>query len=315
VRTSLGVLLAVAVGCHHEARVPDGGAYRVEARVKMPLEPWKGISGLALDAHGGLWAIPERDRALLPVVIAPKPGLRAPAVPLGGVPDNMDTESIAVLSDGRFALGTEAETPARPSEAVLIVDMRGDRAEVGATFRLDYAPWGVTGEPNHGIEALCAAGGTVLAASETSGHDASGRFAPLWRTDERGGNVTPFTLRLTSEKGKISDIACRVVGDAIEVRAIERHFGVSRLLGFTVPRGGATATPPSATTAATATPTATAPTTIVPTVLLDVAAASADVPNLEGIAWLDDGRLALISDNHYGTITGPTEALVLSPAR
>jgi hypothetical protein len=272
-------------------------AYRVEGRSSVELGAFKGISGLTGDADG-LWAVPERDRALLPVALdGPHPGLRAAAVPLAGVPAEMDTESIAALGGGRFALGTETPRPGRASDDILFVTVDGGAARVVDRVALSYAPWGLAAEPNRGIEGLCFAAGRLLAASESRGTLAGGgRFAPLARWDETSRAFTAFRLRLTSSTGKVSALACRPTADgrSLEVLAVERHFGVARLLGFSVPRDGPGGE-------------------LAPAVLLDLVAAVPRIPNFEGVAFAGGDRVALISDNDYGGVTGPTEALLLAP--
>lgn len=69
--------------------------------------------------------------------------------------------------------------------------------------------------------------------------------------------------------------------------AIERHYGVARLLRFPLPA-------------------APQPDPIQPTVAIDLAAVLGDVPNFEGIAWDGDDHALLISDNQMAIVTGPT---------
>lgn len=73
--------------------------------------------------------------------------------------------------------------------------------------------------------------------------------------------------------------------------AIERHFDVTRILGFEV-------------TAALA-----APDPIVPTALVDLAPILHGSLNLEGLVRLPDGHLNAVVDNRYGRRTGPDELL------
>jgi hypothetical protein len=121
------------------------------------------------------------------------------------------------------------------------------------------------------------------------------RFAPVARIDPATGAATPYRVELSSNKGKISSLDCRARGDSIEVLAIERHFEVSRILGFSVPRNG----PASG---------AMLPSRIVTDL---VPYTNGNKRNFEGIAWLDEKHVALIVDNHYGRVTGPNELLRL----
>jgi hypothetical protein len=69
------------------------------------------------------------------------------------------------------------------------------------------------------------------------------------------------------------------------VIAIERHFGVSRIIHFTLGDRAAT----------------------VVRDLVELAAGR----NFEGIARLPDGRIALVNDNQYKTIDGPSQLVIV----
>ena len=97
------------------------------------------------------------------------------------------------------------------------------------------------------------------------------------------------TRQSTDSKGKISALYCTLDPDGTaHVVAIERHYGVSRILRFTAKRGDAEVTP---------------------TVELDLAPILHDSLNLEGIVQLPDGRLAAVNDNQGRSVNGPTELL------
>ena len=74
----------------------------------------------------------------------------------------------------------------------------------------------------------------LLAIGEPVVRDDDGhRQAPMWRVTTSGKGVSHGWLRLTSEEGKIAALACRPLGDeAYEILAIERHFGVMRIVRF-----------------------------------------------------------------------------------
>ena len=44
---------------------------------------------------------------------------------------------------------------------------------------------------------------------------------------------------------------------------------------------------------------------------VDLSDALPDDPNMEGIDWLPDGRLVIVTDNDFGGLSGPTQILVL----
>ncbi len=252
-----------------------------------------GISGLALDAKGVLWAVPERQRKLIP--LRREGGRLVPAgapVPIEDVPASHDTEALAWLPDGRAAFGTETRRP-RTGDEILIARRDEDAFRVEDRIFLPYAPWELRSHPNKGIEGLCFAAGHLVAGLEMAIERGRTRHGPVGVYDPATKEWTAYRLRLTSARGKLAGLTCRERDGAIEVRAIERHFGTSHLLGFTIelpPRGGV----------------------IEPEVLGSLYGAESSGPNFEGIAWLPDGDLAVISDNDYGRVTGPTESLIVT---
>jgi hypothetical protein len=99
---------------------------------------------------------------------------------------------------------------------------------------------------------------------------------------------------LTSDQGKISALFCTFSPDGTaDVLAIERHYGVSRIISFTAP--------PDATD-------------ITPKVALDLWPIVRDryheKLNLEGIVKLADGRWVLVNDNQGANVEGPTKLFV-----
>src|SRR5690606_21356610 len=119
-----------------------------------------------------------------------------------------------------------------PTAAVLFGELRAGRVVVTETRTLGSKELGVELTPNHGIEAICAHGEEVLAASETVGKHADGtRYAPLARMS--GDAVTLAQVRLPSDRGKLSALHCTFDDrGAAHVTAVERHYGVVRILRF-----------------------------------------------------------------------------------
>src|SRR5438477_398046 len=86
-----------------------------------------------------------------------------------------------------------------------------------------------------GSRAVGATGGRLVAASETVQTIDRRRYAPVGVMNEDGTALRAFRLRLTSPTGAISAMTCRASPGGIEALAIERHYGVGRLLRFTIP--------------------------------------------------------------------------------
>jgi hypothetical protein len=327
VRRPLAAACTLALGGCIGIVVPRGERRLSDAAIDAGLQRFEvdtqtvgGISDMALVRDGNqaaFWLVPERQRGILAVsyddvavsvagqVARPAGSTQIwPTVPvvtsLKGVPHGLDTEALALLTRDRWLLGTESSGPNRTHDAILLVEPRGAQAEVVGQIDVPWDLWDLRANSNEGIEGLCSAGNFVLFAGETAGKlEGGGRFAPLGlkRVDDPGW--TPLKLKLTSNTGKISALTCRLHGatqgtpSLIEVVAIERHFRVSRVLRFFV--------------AAEA-----------PRAQLIEASDSFDLtnwldplPNYEGIAWLNDDTLLLISDNSMAVRSGPTEALVV----
>jgi hypothetical protein len=255
-----------------------------------------GLSGVARDAGGVFWAVSE-ERRELHALDARWDGTSRRRLPISGVAAELELESAAFLGDGRFAIGTETEAE-RDSDAILVVGVEADRAVVTATWTL---PWralhGAPVPPNRGVEGLCAGNGWVVAALEATDDSGSARIARMARARHRGveiGEWEPLRLRLTSTTGKISALECGDGGNGrLVAHAVERHYGVTRILRFEVPAEG--------------TPGGEA---IVPEVVFDVSAAAPGLPNVEGIA-LDGARVLLLSDHDPDDAEGSTELLHL----
>src|SRR5690606_24762195 len=103
---------------------------------------------------------------------------------------------------------------------------------------------------------------------------------------------TYHRLALTSETGKISALDCRRSGDGIEVWAVERHFETSRVVRFVLPLEA---------------PAGDRAELVTPAVVLDLAAhTDGGRRNFEGLVRAP-GRVRLVVDNAWVTITGPNE--------
>ncbi len=254
--------------------------------------PTTGLSGLSVDQQGVIWSVPERQRLLVPLkrdktLLTPA----GPPVPIENILPKYDTESLTWLPDGRLALGTETRTR-RTSDAILLARRDGDVFRVEKLIELPYEYWKIEPHPNKGIEGLCFASGHLVAGLERDIAKGKVRHAPVAVYDMERERWTPLRLRLTSRRGKLAGLTCRATDGGIEVRAIERHFGTSHLLGFQI------ALPPT-------------PGEIEPELLGSLHPPEEDETNYEGITWLPNGDLVAVSDNHYSRVTGPTAVVIL----
>jgi hypothetical protein len=154
---------------------------------------------------------------------------------------------------------------------VLYAELRGD-GHIAVTSQLPIT--GVPLAPNEGAEGMCGRGDDVWVAIEHRG------AAPLVHI-HAGAIADTSELPLTTDTGKISALACTSADD---IWAIERHYGVHRILHYVARR---------------------------PKVALDLDPILHGSRNIEGLARLPDGRFVLVNDNQSAKIDGPTELLVL----
>jgi len=257
-----------------------------------------GISGLSETGTPGVFvAVAERSPLLLTLEVDAIGQLKlaAPPTPLVGIPDGFDLESIAWLGDTRFALGTEARWQETSEGAVLLVDARLDGVHFEEQREIPYALWTMRANKNQGLEGMCSVEDTLLVAVETvTTLEDGARHAPLAMAGTSQSHWTPLWLELTSDTGKIASIECWREDGHIMIIAIERHFGVGRLLWFRVPSD----TP--------------APSTLLkPVRVMDLAPHIDPLPNLESVVRLDDDSVLLVSDNQGSTASGPTFVFVV----
>ena len=307
VRVNVGliVLLVLVAGCGGRScdwiRPSDpkgpGPAHVEKLTLSLPEHP--GISGAASIGDGRAVLVAERRSDLLVVTLAD--GRLVGQVPIDGLDPARDLESVAYLSDGSFVMGTEAGADDRPTDPLYKVTSEGSSATLVETLTLSYAPWDMLMGSNHGVEGLCVAGDWLLAGVEEVIEQGGGRIAPLGVLALSGGGWRPFGIQLTTSKGKIAGLYCsqQTADGPIEVWAIERHFGVSRVLHFEITE--LTSTPEGHYSLLTA------------EVVVDLAPLQDDLPNFEGLIRLDDGRFWLVSDNDYGGVSGPTVVWIVTP--
>ncbi len=289
----VALLGGVAACSHHGQRPPS--------RQTLAVPGVNGLSGLSFDPGGRLWMAPERDPRL---VVREADGALS-TVPLDGVPPGLDVESLAWVNRQWLMLGTEGNVAPSGTESaapalILRAKLTGDGAATrvvvtGSPIELDPAPWGLHIRENQGVEGLCHAGNQLVAALETVGTDDRGRFAPLGVYDFASQRWRAYRMRLTSATGKLSALSCWARPGGIMLYAIERHFGVLRLLSAAVTGPGGDVRPRLLAN-------------------LDDFAAQTKL-NVEGLESGDGGTLFMVIDNQYKTITGPNELLTMPVPR
>lgn len=262
-----------------------------------------GLSDLTTGSDGKLYAVAERQRVVLELNTTRGAPLVRKSFALVGVPSDTDTEALAVLADGRLALGTENKKAGRASDDILFAVRDKDRFVVKSTRALPYALFDMKAETNRGIEALCAVGSTLLAGLEQVKVVGKDRLAPLARWDEATQRWTAFYVRLSSDTGKLSGMTCKLrhvaaeaqdpQNDVIDVWAIERHYGVGRLVQFSIPLHGDGPVVDARLAA-------------------DLLHNLPEQPNFEGLVHLGE-NLGLINDNHTGVVRGQSALWVLGP--
>jgi hypothetical protein len=255
-----------------------------------------GLSGSALDDRGRLWAIPERQRALIRIVHGRGGELTVTQIPLDGVPDELDTESLAWLGGARFAIGTERRLAGRGVDAVLLAELRGARARVTAALSLDYrALFRISVPSNQGIEGLCRAGPYLIAGGEPVVLEHGRRFAPIARRRlDRDEPWTPFLVELTSKTGKLSALDCWSSGQALlHVLGVERDYGTTRIVHFGLPASGSGAH-------------------LQARMLANLDSRLQEMPNVEGIVRIGT-EIVLLTDHDSLTAAGTTESIWLGP--
>jgi hypothetical protein len=286
----IGWLACALMACQSAA--PQRRSDLELSRVPLTLEGVSGLSGLTTDGEGHLWTVSERDWALVEF----HEGAVVRTVQLPKLGDEVDIEAITWMGGQRFALGTERDVE-RQVDDVIEVTVRGETAVVSQRWSLSYAPLGLEPEPNEGIEALCALGEDwLLAIGEpvVTDPDSGIRRAPMWRTTTSGKGVTHGWLELTSDEGKIAALACRPLGDeAFQIIAIERHFGVMRVVGFDLFGSDPAGSRHQA---------------MLHVELVDELDGK---PNLEGITFGPDKAIWLVVDNAWRRVRGPNELVRL----
>jgi len=268
-----------------------GGAPETRpSRIRLDIDD-KGLSGLTHQG-GTLWTVSERGHRLLALSTS---GQLQSSTPIVGVPEGFDLESIAAISDRRFAIGTESRARAwqlpenREAAKILFVERSADRATIAETWSLPFSLWNFRPQENQGIEGLCATNDTVVAGLEAVIEEDGHRYAPLALGSIHTREWKARKVRLTSDTGKLSALDCKRTDAGFDVVAVERHFGVMRLLGFAVDLQGEGT---------------------IETTLIDDLSEVVSHRNIEGVARTDANETVMIVDNEFKNVSGPNELVL-----
>ena len=278
-------LLLACVGC--TKKEPRGPGRIVTLDSEVP-----GLSGLTFDEHGAFWAPSEDGDSVLRIDPETSGVTRYPVV---GVPTGADLEAMAWVDGTRFMLGTETQKRGRHSDTILDGRLDAGRFLVTPVGKLDYARWQLSAPDNRGIEGICHVDGLFVLATELVERQRKGRWAPLGMFDPKTQTWTAHRVQLTSKTGKLAALSCKLIGESIVALAVERHYGVSRLIRFQIPRGPIGQW-------------------IEPTLASDLSELVAPLPNFEGLVWMDDGSAVVLTDNKHRGVTGEPSRLYQIPA-
>jgi len=280
------ILLACA-SCTGKKKPPSGPGPVISLDTRVT-----GLSGLTRDGKGILWAIGESGDSALRIDPTTFVVRQYPVV---GCPSKTDLEALAWIGDGRFVVGTETREAGRAEDALLYGRFEGGQFVVGSTDTCDYGLWLLTAPDNHGIEGLCHLDGVLVLATELTDQQRGRRWAPIAMLDVETQTWTAHRVGLTSKTGKLAALSCRVIDGTLEAMAVERHFGVSRLLRFDIPKDEQGAW-------------------IEPRVVADLSKLIDPLPNFEGLVWDNDGSVVLLTDNEYQGVVREPSRLYFVPA-
>ncbi len=278
-------LLLVCAGCTKKEPHGPGRIVTLDTDVA-------GLSGLTVDEHGAFWAPGEDGDAVVRIDPETFAVTRYPVI---GGPPGTDLEAMSWVDATRFVLGTETQEKGRLRDVILDGRLDRGRFVVAPGGQLDYARWLLTAPDNRGIEGICHVDGVLVLATELVERRRGRRWAPVGMFDPKTQTWTAHRVGLSSKTGKLAAMSCRVIDGSIVALAVERHFGVSRLLRFNIPHG------PEGQW-------------IEPTVVADLSELISPLPNFEGLAWMEDGSAVVVTDNQYGRGTGEPSRLYFIPA-
>ncbi|NJK89115.1 MAG: esterase-like activity of phytase family protein [Myxococcales bacterium] len=285
----LGSCQDLGASCSRNARPPPE---LLITRVALPDPVLRGMSGLTRAPSGRPYdylAVAERLHHLIPIRVHEGTFEALAPLPIRGVEASIDLEGVASLEDGRLAFSTE-EDRSRDVDYVMLAELHDDHAEVVRRIALPYETWGLRPERNRGLEGLCGSSGRIVVASEMVVESPDGsRRSPVAVLDLATERWTPGSIRLTSDTGKISGLACSDAAGGLTVTAIERHFDRLHLVQFDVGDDGQVSGA---------------------RLLADLRPRFSETPpNFEGIERIGDNAFLLVTDNDWRGVRGPTELI------
>jgi hypothetical protein len=295
VRILVPLAVTVALGCNSavvppppEPREPDEPFVEILLDAAPP-----GLSGLAADAGGVLWAVAERAHEIARITLR---GVRVEPdlarLPIAGVPADTDLEGLEVLPDGSLAIATEGQR--RGVASVLWAARDGAGFRITSALELPADRLGVTLTSNHGAESVCGDARALAVGIEVVGEVDGRRYAPVVRIVD-GAVVAVQRLWLTSDTGKLGALECTIAADgAVTGWGIERHYGVTRVIRVALPPPGTDGDQAAA------------------TMVDDLEVWFHGRLNLEGIAELPDGRIAIVNDSATAKTIAGTELLLFT---
>lgn len=250
-----------------------------------------GLSGLTADDSGNLWAVGESGDVLVQI---DRKTFAVREHRLIDCPPMLEPEAVTWVGGRRFVFGTESDEENRKSDQLFTGRLTNRGLVFESAALCNYEQWNLVAQGNRGMEGICFVDGKYLCVIESASEDSTKRWAPLGLLDPQSEQWVAHRLRLSTDTGKLSALSCRAAADGYEAIAVERHFGVHRLLRFTVPRGDDSVE-------------------IVPR-FADLSPHLRGSPNLEGVVWEADGTVILISDNQYRRVsTRKNQLHIVSP--
>jgi hypothetical protein len=278
-------LLLVCAGCTKKEPSGPGRIVTLDTDVI-------GLSGLTVDEHGAFWASGEDGDAVVRIDPETFGVTRYPIA--GGLPGT-DLEAMAWVDGTRFVLGTETQEKGRLRDVILDGRLDGSGFAVARVGDLDYARWHLTAPDNRGIEGICHVDGVLVLATELVEIQRGRRWAPVGMFDPKTQTWATHRVGLASKTGKLAAMSCRVIDGTLVALAVERHFGVSRLIRFSIPQG-----PESQ--------------WIEPAMVADLSELISPLPNFEGLVWMQDGSAVVVTDNRYRGAAREPSRLYFIPA-
>lgn len=279
--------MLACVSCNSCNTTPTGPGPIIDLDTKVT-----GLSGLTRDADGMLWAAGEHADAVLQI---DPDGYAIREYPVVGAPPGTDLEGLAWVEGNRFFVATETQEAGRADDVLLEGRVEDDRFVVRPWQRVAYTPWGLSAPKNRGMEGLCHVDGVLILATELVDEQRGRRWAPVAMLDLATKTWTTYWVALSSHTGKLAGVGCRKIDGEVVALAVERHFGVSRLLRFPLRPGKSGER-------------------IEPEVAADLSKVIKPLPNFEGVLWKDDGSVVLLTDNHYRGRAPDPSRLYLVPA-